>query len=243
MKIVDAYWEKRNLGVTTAEVTVENGDRTADLAALERVCNAYEYVVVRVPSAMPACAFEVQRMGFMFMEGIMHVTNDLNDLSLSPALAPINESIRHRLVTQNSISEVVQHITPAMFDRDRISLDPFFPKEASALRYRNWLQDLSNQNSMIYEVLYANEPFGFFAIKQTGGASYHIPLLGLYEGYKDAGLGFVMYRRPHELARANKARRITGAVSSNNLPAVRMHIAFGDKISKIHHVFIKHRMS
>jgi len=51
MKITDAYWEKRNLGITCTEIIIENGDQLSHLEEINDVLECVEYVVVKVPVA------------------------------------------------------------------------------------------------------------------------------------------------------------------------------------------------
>ena len=52
MKIIDAYWEKRNLGVSTKEVLVEEQDSAIDIKkALSAIEHDAEYLVFKVPIA------------------------------------------------------------------------------------------------------------------------------------------------------------------------------------------------
>ena len=52
MKVIDAVWEKENLGVETKEVVIDHGDcKRNALKFLETV--SAEYVVVKIPSEFP----------------------------------------------------------------------------------------------------------------------------------------------------------------------------------------------
>ena len=67
MKIIEAVWEKRNLGVTCAEIEVEGNDSPEDLMPLLRM-RSEQYLVVKVSSENYAAVTALQREGFMFIE-------------------------------------------------------------------------------------------------------------------------------------------------------------------------------
>ena len=86
MKIVEAIWEKRNLGVECRELHIEDADTAQEI---EKACSAVgekEYMVARVPSAnFEAAAFFGQR-GYRFIEAAVTLENDLKTAALPPRI-------------------------------------------------------------------------------------------------------------------------------------------------------------
>ena len=69
MKIVDAVWEKRNLGVTTCEVTIEQEDTLEEVnSACDDLSNRYEYLVFKIPSNRSDLVLPMQLKNFRYIE-------------------------------------------------------------------------------------------------------------------------------------------------------------------------------
>ena len=67
MNVVNAVWEKRNIGVDTAEVTIEEAD---DVQTIKDTLNnlEVEYIVVKVPSSRSDVLFLVQNRGIIILK-------------------------------------------------------------------------------------------------------------------------------------------------------------------------------
>ena len=67
MNVVNAVWEKRNIGVDTAEVTIEEAD---DVQTIKDTLNnlEVEYIVVKVPSSRSDALFLVQNRGIIILK-------------------------------------------------------------------------------------------------------------------------------------------------------------------------------
>ena len=71
MKVIDAFWEKRNLGVTTCEVTFDEHDSTESVAVIcDELINQYNYKVFRVPADRCDISLFLQSRYCRFMENI-----------------------------------------------------------------------------------------------------------------------------------------------------------------------------
>ena len=84
MKLVNAIWEKRNLGIDCNEITIETTDVTNEV--LEKI-NNYEtqYTVVKVPSNMNEICNGLQQKGYTYIETVINCFNaaklpDLNSV-------------------------------------------------------------------------------------------------------------------------------------------------------------------
>ena len=76
LKIVNAYWEKRNLGVTTTEFTVEDNDTIEEIKKTLNDCTS-GYQVLRLPNHLSHLLFAIQDLGFRFVEDMFSLKNDL----------------------------------------------------------------------------------------------------------------------------------------------------------------------
>ena len=92
MKIIDAIWEKRNLGVTCVEVALDATDTVREvkyaLAFLEP-----QYLVVKVPAGRTDLMFCLSEIGCSFIEAAIHVTRKVDDLELSGIQKRLADSV------------------------------------------------------------------------------------------------------------------------------------------------------
>ena len=78
MKIIEAVWEKRNLGVTTYEVGIDFDD---DVSCMDEIKQLdYEYMVVKVSANNVAVVDEIQEMGFRYIEDMIQVEHNLHEI-------------------------------------------------------------------------------------------------------------------------------------------------------------------
>jgi hypothetical protein len=240
MKIIDAYWEKRNLGVETKEVIVENSD-TADMinSGLSTLDNA-EYVICKVP----ICRFDVYRLltnhNFIFMECSINMVLDVNRVVISPLQKRINMQVSYReLVEQNEFENVFQQIKKGLFDSDRVFLDPFFSKEQAANRYVYWIEDELKIGSQLYEITYKEKPVGFFTFKQLNENTYFPFLTGLYPP-QITGIGCCIVQKPAEEVLKRNGKYISTHISTNNSAIHKCLIQIGFISNDVKYIFIKH---
>ena len=83
LKVVDAFWEKRNLGVCCNEIEIEPGDETNFLKR-ELPLNEAEYTVVKVPSNKFDVMFLLQDLGYTYVESSINLVHDLKEIRLNP---------------------------------------------------------------------------------------------------------------------------------------------------------------
>ena len=86
MDVVDAHWERRNLGVTCVEVTVEPGDSVDEVAEVVDGL-AHGYQVVKVPTASVGVMHCLADRGFEFLEASVSVEHSLRTLTATPIVA------------------------------------------------------------------------------------------------------------------------------------------------------------
>ena len=72
MKIVNAVWEKRNIGVTTIEITIDKTDAISDIEKMLMDTEA-EYIVVRLPIDKIDVSYMLQKMNYVYIETMYHL--------------------------------------------------------------------------------------------------------------------------------------------------------------------------
>lgn len=237
MKITDAYWEKRNLGVETTEVEIELQDEINEVRRqLERIKSSY--CVIKVPSECMDIVGAVQKEGFMYIEDMILVSHDLHEVVRSKMHQRLYEATAYRRMNEQDIEQLFDEVQQGMFANDRITNDGAFTKEQAARRYRNWIADLIAQGAEPYVVLYKDDPAGFVILKELDAGIYDSVLGGGYQKYRKSGMGII--QKEQEIVKRLGGKAVQTRVSSNNLNQLKALILNGYVPKKIEHVFIRH---
>ena len=236
MVVVDAVWEKRNLGLKTIEILIEPTDILTGFNL-----NHYnaDYEVIKVPIELNNWVFGLQNLGYTFAE-------ILNNCKFS-GTPPILSKIENRLLSNIScsimdsaeIQILKKNIFEGMFKTDRISIDPYFNQHIAANRYWGWITDELNNEAKLFNLKFKNQYAGFFILKKIENKIFS-NLAGIYNDFQNKGLGlFLNYSEILEGWKLGGDTLYT-AYSSNNLGADRIHNTLKFTIYKQFYVFIKH---
>ena len=239
MKVVDAFWEKRNLGVDTTEILIENGDKKEDVEFVLKKLET-DYQVIKIPAGMIDMMWMVEKNGFHFIETTIHVTHDLKNVVFSPLMERIDKSITYRSMEKADQENLFKEIKRGMFQTDRIYLDPYFSDAQAANRYIGWISDEQNRGSELFQYVYKNQTVGFFILKQIESDSYYPFLAGIYPDYQNKVFGAVYIYKPLLEAKRRNGKMVSTYISTNNYNAVRMHIECGFQMKEITYVYIRH---
>lgn len=167
MKIVDAVWEQRNLGVTCYEITFDNRDSLDDIKARWDELTDRQYLVFKVPPKRADIVAYIQSRGFRFIEAAMTFSCDLRNWTLDEKFKPFCDQCTYAPMNDADIEIMFTEIKKGIFKTDRVYLDPYFTHEQAAQRYVNWAKDLIERGVTPYKVMYQGEPVGFFITKIT----------------------------------------------------------------------------
>ena len=241
MKIVDAVWEMRNLGVTCTEMTVEPGDQDeVVLAQLSELPSGYQ--VVKVPVARVGIMHSLQRANFVYVESSISVEHELSIKDPEGLFARMVSGSEYVKLEDAELERVSGEIRSDMFKTDRVYLDPEFTHELAANRYVNWMMDEVSRGASVYELRVRNVGIGFFLFRDDDGIGYSA-LAGLYPSSKSPGFGNVLLHQVLEEAKNRQLNRVESHVSSSNLAVVKNHIEQGFRITDIHYVYVRHTIN
>jgi len=239
MKVVDAVWEKRNLGLDVIEFIIESNDDESVVA--EIIQSEKQYNVLKIPASKPELADKVQEHGYRFVETMFFLKNDLRTIKMDSAkhirifdveLLPMNEQ---------DIKFLNDELYKGLFNTDRIYLDSHFSKEAAAERYKNWINDECARGANLYKMVYREKEAGFFILKDEGNNVFHPFLLGLYDEFKSKGFGITLIYSILKECMNQGAKQVIGSVSSNNSSMLKVDLMLGYEIKNIDYVFVKHK--
>ncbi len=242
MRVIDCYWEQKNIGKKTVEITIETTDHY-DHLFIERQAQGYEYAVVKVPMNLPAFNLGLSKMGYTCIETQMNVGVDYNIFIFSK-VAHLYDDTSYEIVNDaDDFKSVVSHIEPGMFSTDRISIDPEFGDAIGCQRYINWLtSEYESKRSQLIKVLYKNEHVGFMLIRIEGD-TIDLLLNGLYKKYQGKGLGLLTPASPMMYVKKKglKIQKEKTSISSNNIPVVKLYNRLQFQLLSQTYVYIKHK--
>ncbi len=238
MKVIHATWEKRNMGVDTWEIEVERGDAIENIIeALKE--NGPEYSVVKIPTDLHGISFELQTKGFSYVETMMMLRRNVAKPILSPMQERILKKMSYREMGADEEDRLFGEIRKGMFHTDRIYVDPAFSEEQAHNRYLGWIGDEKSLGAKCYVIAYKEKDVGFFVMRQKGDLAFPC-IAGMYQGENIVGIGVAMdYFEIIEAQKLN-CKKIVGAVSTNNTPALNVALQLGYSIEKAMAVYVRH---
>jgi len=241
LKVTNATWEKRNLGVDCNEINIEDKD-TVESVKKELPLNETQYTVVKVPSGEFDMMFLLQELGYTYIESSINLVHDLKEIRLNPLQKRVMDSISYSKMNNKDIDKLFAEIRKGIFTTDRIYIDPYFTHDQAANRYINWISDELDKGSEIFKLTYKSDSIGFFTFKDIGNNTCYPFLAGMYKDYLKSGLGLSTIEKPLKEAKKRKFIKYSTFISSNNISTFSAHVALNFSFKQIYHVYIKHKI-
>ncbi len=239
MKVIEAIWENRNLGLSTVELIFDHDDTTDTFNNwYQSIPESVEYLVAKVPVGDMSLCNGLIHNGFEMRELLTEVS--VNQL---PKLSRIQQrmmgNIDYREMTLEDYSVLEEHIRTGMFNTDRIALEPSLGVEMSVKRYLGWLGDEKERGAQFYTILYKKEPAGFFVLGRMQGNKVNSILAGIYPSYQRYALGFFMNYIAYIEAFEQGAKSVVTYFSSNNRGASSIHYSIACQLHTQYYVLSK----
>ncbi|MBD5116127.1 MAG: hypothetical protein HDT48_01260 [Ruminococcaceae bacterium] len=240
MKIVDAVWEKRNLGVETCEIIVENkSDIEGFWETLPQIDS--EYLVVKFPTGLVEFADRLTDNGFRFIEATVACHYDIRkEYNLNSVQKRFFDNCDYDIMNNDDLEELHTNLCDTLFETDRIALDPHFTIQQANNRYWNWINDEIERGAEIYKILYKQKSVGFFGLKGPKNKPYEF-LAGIYKPFQNV-IGSIMNYMAVEAAKEHGAIELHGVFSTNNRGAFANHMLMGYVLDSVENVFVKHNI-
>lgn len=232
MKIVNAFWEKRNLGVDVVEIILTSNNLENFDTFEQKLKNEFtdKYVVIKMPVGNLKVLHKLQDLGFYFMESLFTLEKNIENYSLPEKFQNLNNVAEPVIIPPEEYNSVIEKITHGMYSTDRIYLDPRLDDKMSRTRYVNWINDLREQkNTIMYETVLKStkEPVGYgICIYDEEQKEMHSLLTGIYPPSQGKGLGGLVIHSPVLIALDKKCKTVKTAISSNNIKVFKKHMPF-----------------
>lgn len=230
MKIIDATWEKRNLGVTCYEIEFSDKDKISDIESNRDKFFERQYVVFKVPNTRADISAYVQSQGAKFIEAQLTLTRNLRNWKVPESLKDIFDNVSYAPMNDDDIEFMFNEIRKGIFKTDRVYLDPHFNHEKAAQRYINWSTDMIKRGHIPCKVMYRGETVGFF----------NDTLSGVYSKFIGSGMGLFVQYACIDVVRYVGQTKAYAVVSSNNPSVINLRIKLNCQIKNINHVFVIH---
>lgn len=243
MKIIDAIWEKRNIGEACTEIEIEVSDSIEDINKAIKDA-LHNYIVVKVPSGLTDAAFTVQEQGCRYVETNIRLTKNLSEEPHLPGIyLRYEDAISYHKANESELKQVLDEIKSGeIFSTDKIACDPYFSKELSGRRYSLWAQDvIDSGKGKAYIVTYSGQSIGF-VINVDKENYVDAFLAGLLSKARYSGLGLFIIWSIERIAFKEGQKKIITGVSSNNKAVVRLYMLFDYDIIELTANYIKHRL-
>lgn len=240
MRIINAEWEKRNLGVDCTEFEIAQGE---DIDEARNIIQSYqtEYQIAKVPVGNVGMQLMLQELDFRFYETNLQLERRISGAESLPRIySRFENDITFRDATDGEIEDIFREVADGhMFTTDKVALDPHFSPELSGRRYSLWARDILETGAKTVVGLYKGE-VASFTIYEIKDRYYQAFIGGMLGRYRDMGLGFIpLYVTAKHISQEGGGLLRTG-VSSNNPAILRLQLSFGAYIKNMTNIFIKH---
>ncbi|HDM8200119.1 TPA: hypothetical protein P0E29_000580 [Vibrio harveyi] len=240
MKVIDAVWEQRNIGLATVELIFDTSDTIDNYRqwVRERVNDSVDYNVAKVPVGDAVLTNHLLNDGFEFLELITEV---------SVTQLPILSRIQERMLSKLSYAEMqasdmeylFEQIRLGLFKTDRVALDPKLGLQKSISRYIGWLTDELSRGARFYRINFNQEFAGFFILGAAKGNKITSILAGIFESHQRYALGFFMNYFAYVEAFELGAKAVYTNFSSNNRGASSIHYSIACNLHNQYYVLSK----
>lgn len=239
MEIIDAVWEKRNLGCETVEIRCSYEDETLDVEAINSLKQPYQ--VMKIPAGKADLLLQAQGLGFQVMECQIGFKRTVKDFEMPKKYQRFVKDTSYHEASQEEIEDTLRRIEAGnMFTTDRIALDSHFSKEIAGKRYANWIRDLLKNGYVLYMKTYKCEVFGWSINNSSTSKKANAILGGNFQEKVWSGAGIAGLYIVIQIAKDHGSDIICGAASINNLRNVKLLLEFSYAIDYVEYVLIKH---
>lgn len=237
MIVKNAVWEKRNLGVDSIEMEVEDKDTYEEVKKILSEVKS-QYLAIKVPSIRTDITWLVSECGYTFVEDMMFFEHNLQPIERTPLQQRLYDAVKVEPMQDEDYKLLFEEIDKGSFSFDRISNDPFFTQEQAITRFHNWLNDEKERGAEFLKGVMKGEMIGFFTIREIEDGIYTSALGGTFMKWRKGGLG-TNVQTPEEVKKRGGKKLVLG-VSTNNMIQIRALIQNGFSPVKTNHVFVKH---
>ncbi len=240
MRYKKTDWEFKNLGTSSCEITMERNDTIEKLMEMEKGI-LEEYRVLKMPTNMPDILFYIQSLGYVFIETQISLSLKKEDFSPISIKNACYEKIQWKEINSREDLEQLAFIKKGdTFVTDRIAIDPYFGRKKAGLRYFNWMQDICARGGSIVLTKVDGRIIGCSTMEMFPRGVCYLSLGGMMASADDEAYYACMDGVERYALEKLGVKRLETAVSSNNLPIIRVLEKKGYRVKGMNYVYVKH---
>ena len=239
MKVVDAFWEKRNLGVAAVSFHIGAEDTLNEVLPIIKT-NKTAYQTAIVDPSRSEIMLELQINGFTFIECSLSLEASADGIDVPKTLRRFLPQMSYRPATDVEIQSIKSAVESGeLFTTDKISLDPFFGVKKAGIRYSFWIDDLIKTGKTVYAITFKDTVIAFeIAGFSEGTVEYYLG--GMLPSVYSRMMGALISAPGNVYWKEQGASLFRTSVSSNNMAILKIHQSYGFKIVKCKYVLVKH---
>lgn len=219
-RLIDSFWDNRNTGLRTCEIIFEAGDdftKYTNTFAEEK----YDYCTIKIPVGNLQLTHRMENHGYRYIENQLNISFKVDQLdSVEKSWNRDLSNFSYLPVKDNQqLDLILKEVSSGMFENDRFSLDPFWGRDVSSLRYVNWISQMYSQGDSQFYLLAKNSiEVGFFSMKNLGPKKCSCPIAGIYNDHKSKGYFFMLALAWFRESRERGCKELITSISTNNKP-------------------------
>jgi len=239
MRVINAQWEMRNLGVTCEEIIIEVGDSIVLIdSELSKLSSSYR--VIKIPCSRPDLLLYLQGRGYIFIEMLSTCSHDGELPQLTSLQQRIYSNLSCSLATSDDLNAIFEELMSGMFTTDRVAIDPKFGIPKAGKRYCGWVKDELTRGAQVFMLNYKNMPIGFFVMRLAEDKKCHAFLGGIFPGHKGGGFGYFLNYFEVIKGMELGASKIITTFSSNNTSIASVHYSLGCRLVHQQYILVRH---
>ncbi len=219
MKITDAYWEERNLGLKVCELIFEPGE-IINHDKISEIEKSFDYVIAKIPGDSILQMHTLEETGYRYLENQQVIYFRTDQLKNINGLWKNRFPDIHcaRVLDEDILEKICEKIKSGLYLKGRISADPLLQEGVSDIRIVNWLKDLYvRKDATVYVIEKKIDPVGYFVLEKIDNAHLNIVQAGVFNEFQNKGYSFLLLFNIVKTAFENNFTGIFASVSANNI--------------------------
>jgi hypothetical protein len=228
LKITNAIWEQRNIGLNVCEIQFGIGDGETEIGTALGG-EEYDYYVAKVPVENISLVHALEERGFRYLENQLNITFTPDEVNRIDKrwIERFSGYSCTLLKSEVEFSNIIKKTDEGLFEKDRFSVDPLIAEGVSDRRIANWIGDIYRRGkSSIYMLKREDEIVGFFIIRNTRKSSVYVEMAAIFSKYRNQGLSFLLIYNILLMSSESGAKEISASVSTNNISTINTFTRF-----------------
>lgn len=239
--ITDAFWEKRNLGVSVYEVFINEKASVDELDPIFRIKGDLIYAKIRCENT--AVIEKLSQNNFIYSENQFSIQKRLRKIALPDLYVKTLRFLEPCIISSIVEAQTIfDELDKNLFTTDRIAVDNNFNVKTANMRYKNWISDMINSGDFECAIIKTKSeavPVAFYINKYDGKVANCI-LGAVFNSFKSRGIGHSFIYFAIENSIKNNCKMLKTQISGNNVPVFNIYSSvFGFEVTENHVVLKK----